>query len=243
MGVSDMKQRGFKQGLYEISATAKELIGTLRIDEFGRKFRYCYAGGTALAAGKLSVGADVNANHVNTAMGSAVAVGTEVLNVPISAGTAIAENALAGAFLQVNDGAGEGLSYPIQSNAAASGTDTSVYVALQRPILVALTAASEVSLITSQFYGTQESTTILPPAGVPLRAVTANYYYWSQTGGIACVFTRETTGTGNNVEQSATTAGAVDTIDTDATEAMSIGFIVGTAGVLDEYKPIFLTLD
>jgi hypothetical protein len=243
MSIGDAKLRGFSQGLYEISSTPKELIGTLRIDHFGRKFRYCYAGSTALNPGMLSVGADINANHVNTAMGSAVAVGTEVIDVPISAGTAIAENALRGGFLQINDGTGEGHSYPIESNAAASATATSVAVALAVGIKVALTATSEVSLITSQFYGTQESTTVYPPAGVPLIAVTANYYYWSQTGGMACVYTYETTGTGNNVEQSADSAGAVNTIDSDATEAMSIGFIVGTAGVSTEYKPIFLTLD
>ena len=106
MSVADMKQRGFKQGLYEISSTRKELLGTPRMDEYGRLFCYAYAGSTALNAGMLSVWADVNANHCDTAMTAAVAIGESTLEVPITAGTAIAENALAGGFLMVNDGTG-----------------------------------------------------------------------------------------------------------------------------------------
>ena len=50
-----MKRTGFQQGLLQESATAKEMVGTLRITRDGRKFRYAKAGGSALAAGKANI--------------------------------------------------------------------------------------------------------------------------------------------------------------------------------------------
>jgi len=241
---SPMKRAGFSQGIYQQSATAKELLGTLRVTQDGRKFRYAKAGGT-LAAGKLTLGASINAAHADEAILAAVAIGTKVLNLTVTAGTAIAANQLAGGLFLVNDATGEGQCYVIESNSAISGSGTAITVMLQDPILVALYTTSEFTLAHNPFYGVTHSATAEQiPTGIPQIAVTSAYYFWAQTGGPCVCLQHATPAVGTNLIASTSTAGAVDPIASSVdVDCPIVGYQWGTAGVAGEYQPVFLTID
>lgn len=241
-----MGQRNFKLSqLRQVTTAARHKVGTYWEDPItGNGYRYAYAGGT-LSAGHLAVAAAINAAHMNQAIAAAVAIGEDVLELTVTAGVAIAENALRNGFLQINDGTGEGHSYRIEGNSAISAAETDIIITLDAndPIKVALVAGSEFTLVHNPYYAPTLSTTISLPCGVALCAVASGSYCWLQTKGAGIVRTEEATTAGHHVEQSAVTAGAVDTVDTNATESHIIGTIWGTAGVQHEYKPIWLTID
>ncbi|MBW2637238.1 MAG: hypothetical protein JRC86_06920 [Deltaproteobacteria bacterium] len=78
-GFTPMKKGGFSQGIFEVSASQKEALGTLRILEDGRKFHYAKAGAGALTAGNMGIAAAIAAEVTNQAMGAAVALGAQTL--------------------------------------------------------------------------------------------------------------------------------------------------------------------
>lgn len=192
-----IKNDGFLQGLYEISATAMETVGTLRIDKFGNKYRYAKAGATALAPGKNTTAPATNADWENIAVAVAVAIGGKTVkatNVAVGA-DALAEDYFKGGQLQVNDAAGEGHWYRIAGSSAMTATSTTVTVTLEEGVKVALTTSSEVTLLPSPYMATVISATAtLPPTGTPLVDVTSAYYYWSQTGGEGVYWTNADVG-------------------------------------------------
>ena len=233
------------QGIREITSTARYPLGYCREEAGGKKYRYSRAGATALNAGYLGIAAAIAAVHADEAITAAISAGTKVLSLTVTAGTAILENELRGGQLTITYGTGKGHAYDIDGNSAISATDTSIIVSLEDydSIKVALDTTSKFSLVHSPFNDVVETTTVGCPVGIAPCAVTAAYYYWAQTGGLCGAFCYETTGVGYAVEQSAETAGYVNTIDSDATEACQIGIIHGSAGVNGYFRPIWLTLD
>lgn len=238
-----MKLRGFAQGLYDISATKKEALGTLRVTHDGRAFRYAKAGASALAPGKLGCAAAGVAAHLDEAILAAVTVGTKILAVTVTAGTAIAENALAGGYFAINDNTGEGQSLVIQSNSAISASGTVVNITLEEGLRVALDATSEFNLIPSPWAAVVETTTKAAPVGITPVAVTAAYYYWAQTKGVhGAVLMNGTPAVGDAVCQGVTTAGSVDVM-AGAGTITQVGTVFGVAGVSTEYQSVMLSID
>ena len=182
-----MKHRGFRQGLYEISSTAKEVVGQIRWDGL-RAFKYVEAGGT-LAVGKLCVAAEINAAHLDEAILAARAIGTLQMDLTVTAGAAIAENQLVGGFFQINAGTGAGHQYRIDGNSAISASGTSIYVTLEEPgIRVALDTTSKFNLAPNPCWGvTQTATEESDPIGVTIVAITDEYFGWVQCAGPAFV--------------------------------------------------------
>ena len=241
-----MKRAGFAQGIMAISSTKKEEIGTLRITQDGRKFRYAKAGSSALSAGLMSMANQPNAQQINVSV-AAAAIGDKDVTLTITYAEAIAENALAGGYLQINQGTGEGIQYQIESNPAFASGDTTLNVALKDPIKVALeaSASSEASLIPSPWYGTEETETEENiPVGIPPVAVTGDYYYWSQTGGIAIALVHGTPGVGTMLTTSSMPPGGLRamlaTVDVDQP---LVAKMYVTAGISGEYKPVQLLID
>ena len=228
----------FSQGIHEESATQKEILGCKRELADGRKFRYTHNGGVALVAGVPTIAAASVANHVNCAVAAAAAVGDMRVSVTLGA-TAATLNQYKDGFLQINDGAGEGLQYAIEGNPVIGSAGTG-WIQLKSPIRVALTtAASKVSLI----YNMQDLVVAAtapgePPTGIPPIAVTISYYYWSQTGGLGCAAVTNTVGIGQKL-----VLGAALTNVAAAHDDPVVGYTFGTAGVTGNYKPVFLTID
>lgn len=238
-----MKKTGFQQGIYEICAVRKEALGTKRMTQDGRFFRYARAGASALAAGKLAMAAQVAAVVTNKT-GIVAVVGSRQLALTIASAT-YAENYFAGGFLQINDADGEGHQYAIESSSAVTA-GTAITIGLEDPLRVAMATTSEFTLVHSPWMGTVETATEENlPVGISPVPVTANYYYWAQTGGVAICLVSGTNAVGSILTAGAT-AGALltasITIATTVTQPI-VGIAMGTVGVDTEYKPVFLTLD
>ena len=235
------KKAGFQQGVYQISSTAKETVGTLRILADGRKLRYAKAGASALAAGKMSVAAAVAAAVTNKAC-PATAIGEKVLTLTIASAT-YAEDYFKGGAMHINDAAGEGYAYPIAGSSAVTA-GTSITVTLEEGIKVALTTSSEFTLVHSPWMATVESSTEENlPVGIPVVAVTAEYYYWAQTGGPAIALYAGNNAVGSMLTLSST-AGALAAINSTLDVDQPICAVAwGTVGVSTEYKPVFLKID
>jgi hypothetical protein len=219
------------------------MLGKLYIDPYGRKFRYSKAGSTALAVGKITQAAAATANHVNMAVASAAAIGATSVTVTLGA-TAATLDQYAGGWLQVNDATGEGYQYRVDSHPAADASASCV-IKLDEPIQVALVAGtSQVSLIPNSYAGTAVSTTEEAQyTGVPLVAVPANAYYWSQTGGDAICLAGGTQAVGSMLTGGSTAGELVAINSTLDVDQPIVAIAKGTAGVDTEYKPVYLMID
>jgi hypothetical protein len=234
-----------EQDVWSISETPKFQLGAIAKTVDGRVYRYAKNGGTALAAGKLTVaGAGFLAqdNHADIAVNTAVK-GDESVTVTLGATAATADE-YAGGYLVVNDDTGEGISYKISGHAAADSA-ASLVVNLEDPIQVAFAANTTVTLTKNKYSevviatgGTQTDV----PTGVPNVAVTASYYCWLQTGGV-CAVLQSGTNTptkGEPVTIGEATNGTVSGRDAIAEPLVGIGLDTATSG---EYNPVYLKLD
>lgn len=214
----------FVQSLFDISATEKERVGTVRKLEDGREFVYAKAGAVALVQGNLLQSAAPVANHTNIAVQAAAAVGDKVVNVTLGA-TAVVADYYKDGFLNINDAAGEGTSYKIKGHKANAGSGTLV-VQLYDAVRVALTTSSEATLVCNPAANVIQcpATTLTgAPAGVAIQAVTALYYFWMQVKGPSSVLISACT-IGLSLEVPCGTAGAVTT-----TTETTFGVVVGVA--------------
>jgi len=228
-----------EQDVHTTSAIPRAILGEKVQTADGRTYRYAKNAGTALDAGKLTVAATVVANHTNIAVAIAD-VGTMQMTVTLGA-TAVAINEYSEGYVVINDSVGEGIMYKISSHpAAASGA--SLELTLEDPLRVALTAASEASLVKN----TYDSVVISAvgqanlAVGVPNVAVPANEYCWIQTGGACAVLGDEAVAAGLSLTIGTGAAGAVEALDAVAEQVVG----VATDAVVDtEYRRVELRLD
>lgn len=225
-----------------IGDTQVHALGARYVDaKAGRIYRYVKAGATALDPGKLVVNADLVANHTNQTFNAAAAVGDTVVYLNIGA-TAATQDQYRDGFLTVNDATGEGITYAVQGNSAASSSGV-VTVYLKEPIKVALVAStSEGTLKPSNWSGVVISATDQADlaVGVPNVTITANYYGWVQTRGECAVLADEAVTKGQALTIGTGTAGAVEA--QDAAGEPQIG-VASEALVDTEYRSAFLTID
>ena len=235
-----IKKTGYNQGIYEISSSQRERLGLLRILSDGRKFRYAKAGAANLATGKLACAAPIAAAVVNAACPIA-AVGSRVLSLTISSATYI-QDYFAGGYLQIND---TGAQYEITGSTAVVAS-TAITVSLEDPLKVALTASKEFTLVHSPWMAVVElasGTLVGQPAGVSPVDVTAAYFYWAQTGGMACCLEDGTPAAGQMLCPG-TTAGALAIMSTTFNPLIPFVAYQGQiVGVNAQYKPVFLVID
>lgn len=179
------KRGGFSQGLYAISATAKEQVGTKRTLQDGRVFRYAKAGATALAPGQLHFMTQAEAEY-NRYVCPVAAAGDMQMTLTIGAASpAILANELENGIFIISEDTGIGEVYPIASNSAVLASGTSMIIALREKLRTALTASAYFRIVPNPWWksivsATEENV----PAGTSLVTVTALYYYWAQTKGI-----------------------------------------------------------
>jgi len=230
----------FSQAIHEESSVQKEILGTLRVLSDGRKFRYCQNGGVALVAGQCTQGAAAEANHVDCTVAANAAVGARSVSLTLGA-TAATLNQYKDGLLQINSGAGAGLQYPIDGHPAIGSAGTGL-IQIKDSIRVALTTAgsSKASLIYNLWDGVVQSTgEPVAITGIPPIAVTAAYYFWIQTGGIACALVTNAVALGQKLTAAANGVLALAAAHDDPI----VGYTIATAGVTDEFKPVMLTID
>ena len=175
------------QGIYEESSTPKYDLGEKLELKDGRVFRYASVAATTAAGDIVSQDvSDTGLIEVENGMTAAAVGATDVIITSSELSSATA-NQFAGGYLHTVDDAGEGFTYRIKSNTAASSN--AVTFTLYDAIVVAITTATDAA-ITGNLYGSVRpalGSADYIAAGVAPRAFTANYYGWVQTRGIATV--------------------------------------------------------
>lgn len=201
------------------------------------------ATGTTVAAGKLYQDAALISDHTNiavTAYQAYSANGNVPAKVTVTLGaTAVVANQYAGGFVVVNDNNGEGQTLRIASHPAADAS-ASLAITLEEGATVAITTASEVSLIPCHGNGVVifPTTATNVAFGVGLYTIAAGSYGFFVSKGITSCLADGSLTAGSAVSPSNATAGSVEG------GVIAQGF-VGTAmntGTSTEYPAIFVNI-
>lgn len=239
------KTRGFetttgkviKQGLFEESATAHHNVGTRMQLADGRVFFYSKAGAGALGIGKNTQVAAQVANHQDMAL-SAASVGAKTFSAT-DGGTAVVANYYVNGYFYINSGGGAGQMLKVRANGASAGS-AAFAIKTFDPIRTALASTPTGGLIANMFMATVQGTDEeIPSVGVPLIGVTAAYYYWSQTWGLANVFRGDTAAIGARLVAGAT-AGELDADNATYNPLFPLVGISMETGVGADWQPVLL---
>lgn len=172
------------QPLFEESQYSQHKLGELYTDPWGRKFRYVQAGGSNLVTGNLLQEAAEDTNFRSMAVQAAVAIGDTMIPVTLG-GTAVTANQFEGGDLVVESSTGIGQLFKIVRHEVQTSTTGTCKFYVDRPVKIALTTSSQVSVRKNNWDGVVQfpTTPTGGPAGVALYAMTASYYGWVQSGG------------------------------------------------------------
>lgn len=152
-------------------ATQQHTLGMRAFDEDGGEWVYVRNDGLALARGKVVM--PLAAVDADTWLSS-----TDKLTVT-NTGATMTAGAYAGWYFYVNDGTGEGQHRKIVSNDATS-------CVLDEALTTALSITDSDALIYHPFVvDTATVSAQIPPIGVAQNTITAAYYGWVKTGGVA----------------------------------------------------------
>ena len=237
MGNKTITGTTVKLGIYEQSNDPQlaGMLGQEKVLEDGRKFRLCLANG-ALTAGILVQSAAPNSYDDELVVNTAAAVGDKEVEITVTAGHGgYDENWLAGGYLMVTKGSGcIGTFYKIKGNdAMVAGSSATIF--LCDGLTYAIAESDEVGVAQNPYKDVVTGTTTAPVIGVPLIAVTDNYYFWAQTAGVGPGID---SGSGVSAGDDLSHVGG-DVVTQDGTEDKSIGTAINTAaaneGVLVRY--------
>lgn len=153
-------------------------------------------------------------------------------------------------FAHIVNDTGVGLQYKIKGHDAV-GAGSDVTINLYDPIVTALAATTDVILSSNQYRNVLLAADDLAfIIGVPTIPVTANYYFWAQSGGIGMVLQNGSTGVATTERECyADAAGGTDgaVLSTAASGAgiqkVGLHLFDTTDVVTTEYWPINLTID
>lgn len=232
------------QDARKVSSTQLHRLGTVAETADGRVFRYSSNGAVNLAAGLVNVTAAKVTNHTNNAVATAAAVGDRQVNITLAGATATTTGQYDGGFLVVNDSAGVGCAYRIAGTPviAASGTG---YIQLAEGIATALTTSSKVSLQYNSWALSivhPGSTSALFCNGSNNVAVTASYFYWSQTQGVASVLADGVIGKGSGAILTTNAVAGALLVEGTSSVVQRVGTAV-EATVDTKYYPVYLSLE
>jgi hypothetical protein len=236
-----------QQSIYEASSTQKYALGTKLVYNDGRVFRYAKNGGTALAKALMTTSEALMSHtieEIQASMGAGIEVGDYEFQIDVTTGGTYVENEFAEGFLVVNKSTGIGDIYKVVANKIDGSDDTLMRVQLETAIRTALAAGSELTLVKNPWRDVDVMPTTAEgtPTGIPLVAVTANYYCWLQTGGYApCIVdTGETLVKGGPVGYPGTpnVDGAVGDIEavTDATWGIAVYIATAAEAAIIDLK-------
>lgn len=211
----------------------------------GRRFRYGFNGGVALAPGKMNDGANVVANHVNL-VSAAAAVGATQVTVTLG-GTAATLNQYAGGILWANvTSTGLGIGYLIKGNPAQATTTGTLVVTLVEPIQTAITATTKVSLSPALYSGIVLTPSAATAGAVPVGVFTGsslpiNNYGWFQVGGPAPLLSDATVYTlGEEVSQAASGVAGSGSLKVATLPTYGVAMQLGVSG---QYQLVNLNLN
>ena len=221
-----------------------DLGGLIQLNDM-RSFRYGKAGAANISKGKVQLAPAPVANHANCTVAAAALNATQVTVTP-GATAGVAGDYDEG-FAAINAGPGLGQVYKISHNPTITAS-TAFVLALTDPLQTALTASSKLSLVHNPYAGVVEAAAATRRvAGVPLVSLTAAYYGWFQTFGVAAALADGAIAVGNDLIASTAVAGAVKVSDTTSAATAAAQSKIGRANIMatvdTEYRPITLMLD
>lgn len=232
------------QDARKVSSTQLHRLGSIAETADGRAYRYSSNGAVNLAAGLVNVTAAKVTNHTNNAVATAAAVGDRQVNITLAGATATTSGQYDGGYLVVNDSAGVGCAYRIAGTPVIAGSGTG-YIQLAEGIATALTTSSKVSLQYNQWALSivhPGSTSALFCNGTNNVAVTASYFYWSQTQGEASVLSDGIIGKGSGAILTSNAVAGALLVEGTSTVTQRVGVAV-EATVDTKYYPVNLTLE
>lgn len=229
------------QGILEESSTQLHNLGSYVETSDGRGFRYCKVGATATVAGKVYQSKALDATNDQPSGGHSVAAAAiGATSVTTTSTVTVTANEFAGGYLAVVVTPGEGYTYRISGHAAASAAV--VTINLDDPIQIALTTSSKVIWCANPYDGVviEPGTPTGKIVGVAPRIITAAYFGWLQTRGVASVLF---TGTGAAGKVVGSLTGGTSGSMAPAIAATNIGGEHMATGITGEYSLIYLTID
>lgn len=236
----------FSGEMYLQSSVQEENLGQMGQDQFGDLYQYGYVGASNISAGKLELAPAPKTNHHNVSAFAAVTADGKQNQVTLVLGaTAATLNEYAFGYLNANATAPQGQIYRINSNPAANSS-ANMAVSVVSPFTVSITTSSKFTLIHHVANGVVEAAVATRrAAGVPMIAMTANFYGWFKVKGMASVLADGAIAVGSLVVPSASVAGAVTIANSTFSTYLattSIGQATVLAGVDTEYRAIELRI-
>lgn len=266
-------QPGPKLGLNEEESVQQTALGTRIVFDDARVYKYAHWV-AAVTVGKLSAQdfsvtstVSIDGKFTDSAGTAKDDYGTDddviYLKDTDTFGTGDAANVYAGGYLSITDAAGEGYQYRVKEN-LVGGSDGIIKLVLYDKLAAALDSETSCAIIGAMYKNLTINTapgTDVITAGITARSVTAAYFAWCQTWGVATVLADETAGTiagGSIATTSDGVNGAAQMLSggyTQASEALItsdfdfiplitepiIGYFLNTA-VDTEYTQIYLQL-
>lgn len=202
-------------------------VGQLAVDVWGNRYRYVKAGLAALVAGNLLQESAEDTQFVSMAVPSAVVIGATQITVT-NGTTTVAAGDFVDGLLTVSTSTGIGQSFHIISHTTGTSGAAITYN-VDRPVLVALTTSSKVSVRKNPYDGVIQypvTTQTGGAVGFARIANTLSTYGYIQSGGdTPCLFDNgtNTSNGATGIAPSAAVAGSVAPV-LDAVGAITIGF-------------------
>jgi len=230
----------FGQEVFTSSSVQLQDIGCYAETADGRGWRYSKVGAVDTVAGKVYQGKALDATNDQPSGGIAVeAAAVGATEVTITDTLTYTLNEFAGGYLSVAVTPGQGYTYKIKGNTAASSAVATF--TLEDPIVVALTTSSKVIVVQNTYNGIviEPGTPTAAIAGVPNTIIADGEYGWTQTWGPCAVLF---TGTGAAGKAVGSLSGGTSGSAAPAIAATNIlGYHMAT-GITAEYAMIHLVI-
>ena len=228
----------------------KHKLGTRAETPDGRVFYYAKNSSTAITpGGKICDGIAAVAAHDMDVAATATSAGATTVTSGTSLTTTL--NQYKDGYIIFNDGPGQGEVYRVKGNTLVSGaTGLVVTIDEEDGFRTALTTASLFGLAYNPYTDVKvidgDGTMTTGPLGVIPMPVSASYYFWIQTSGIASVLSGAAVavvGDAIGVSQASGESGAFDIWDASSEEdTRPIGQAMGVASVDTDNQIVMLAI-
>jgi hypothetical protein len=211
------------------TSTQKHKLGTRGETPDGRVFYYAKNSSAAITpGGKICDGiAAVAAHDMDVPATAAHSVGDATISLEVPT-TDLTANQYKDGYLLINDGPGQGEVYQIKSHPAHDASDDNTVIFTiddEDGIVTALTTSSLFGIIYNPYTDVKivdgDGTMTTGPLGVNPMPVTASYYFWLQSAGVASVLSGAAVavvGDAIGVSQASAESGAFDLWDASSEE-------------------------
>ena len=224
------------------TASAEHALGTKMVLPDGRTFYYAKNSSAAITSGGMIVDgiAAVAAHDMDVPPTAAQSVGDNTVSLEVPT-TDLTKDQYKDGYLIFNDADGEGEVYRIVSHPAhdASDDNTVIITIEDEGLQTAITTSTEAQLIYNPYTDVKlidgDGTMTTGPLGVTTIPVTASYYCWLQTSGIASVAIGAQVGVlgdGLSVSQESGESGLAERADySDESDLRIIGTAMSVASI------------